>query len=218
MSISQIRAPDRISPETYTREKADFIADEFSRGVPVGQLCREYPDFLPGPMIVKRWRASYPAFDMLMKEAGEVRAEELIESTRETARDPDLQAAQARNIIAVDEKLAGYLDRKTYGSGGAQSVAQVGSVPVYLMSDDELLALASGKLRDVSINGECERLPGPRVPPPGGDDRGTLYEEPSSKKPANIPARNSVTTSYDPEDYPDVSWRESKLPRRSFID
>ena len=217
MSISQIRAPDRISPETYTREKADFIADEFSRGVPVGQLCREYPDFLPGPMIVKRWRASYPAFDMLMKEAGEVRAEELIESTRDTARDPDLQAAQARNIIAVDEKLAGYLDRRTYGTGGAQStVNQVGSVPVYLMSDDELLALASGKLRDVSIEGESHRVAlDPPVHPPVAHDGGTLYEEPGSKKPATIPAKHSVTTT-DPEDiYYD--GEPSVEPRRSFL-
>ena len=88
-------------------------------------------------------------------------------------------------------------------------------MPVYLMSDDELLALASGKLRDVSINGECERLPGPPAPPPGGDDRGTLYEEPSSKKPATIPARDSVTTT-DPEDiYYD--GEPSVEPRRSFL-
>lgn len=186
--------PDTTSPDQYTADKGAYIAEEFASGESLKVICEDSDNWLPSMLIVKRWRRMFPAFDAMMIEAAECRAENHAEAMLIAAKDTNLQAAQARNQMTAHEKLAGWMSPSAYGDRKQQDPAASDTAPVFMLTDEQLLAIAAGKM-PAAIEGECLRVEDEGGAPPPGDDRpGTEYEVSGLQKPESIPVEHSVTT------------------------
>lgn len=146
-------------PREYTHERAAWIAEQYSEGdCSLLELYRAHPHLVPSPFQIHRWRAQYPAFDLLMCEAERVRAGNLAESTLAVARDPTTTAAIARTRISAAQWLASRLDRERYGNQTTVNQRHSGSVLVDVprMTDDELATIAA-QARP-ALEGKAERV------------------------------------------------------------
>lgn len=133
---------------------AEFIALEVAAGAAVSGLHEAYPDRVPSTIVVNRWRKQIPAFDLLMGEAEEAKAELLADQVVSIADDQDLLAAQANNAIKARQWLAGKLHERF----GTSPVSKGGAGAVNLsvrLTDEQLMQIASGGV----IDGESKRLP-----------------------------------------------------------
>ena len=129
--------------ESYSLEKAKFIALEVATGASLAELHELHPDRIPNPIVVNRWRKRFPAFDVLMGEAEVCAAQKWAWETVKIADDEDLLAAQAGNAIKARQWLAGKL-HEAYGA------AQKAATTVHVhnnslaLSDEQLLEIAGG--------------------------------------------------------------------------
>ena len=82
---------------------SEWIAGRYASGEPetsLAALHRADPERIPAPLIIRRWRQTWPAFDALMIEAAQCRAEALFEECLPIADDHERVAASAR--VATD--------------------------------------------------------------------------------------------------------------------
>lgn len=133
---------------------AEFIALEVATGATVAELHDAYPERVPNPIIVNRWRRQFPAFGLLMQEAEEALAERIAGETVRIADDEERQAAQANNAIKARQWLASklhdrYEGRKVAGPGVQITINES-------PSDEQLLEIARGAI--ALSSGEYERL------------------------------------------------------------
>jgi hypothetical protein len=186
--------PDTIPPDQYTPEKGRYIAEAFADGCALREICDNSEGWLPSMLIVRRWRSMFPAFDALMCEAAACRAENMTEDILLIADDTLQQAAHNRNRMAAREKAAGWLAPAAYGSGKDNVPGDTEGAPVFTLTDEQLLAIAAGKLP--ALEGESVRIAGPEgVAPPDASAPGSEYEVSGLQKPGSSLAEHSVTTS-----------------------
>jgi len=158
------------SPAEYQFPLAEWIAFEHARGDSLAKLHEHHPEKVPSPIVIKRWRRDYPAFDLLMNEAEQARAAALADETLIFADNPELHAGQAGNSIKARQWLAARLDRDRWGQHvttahtGTMS-ADHGAMAEY--SDADLQAIIAAGLRAGSLEGEAERIEtaDPTAPP-----------------------------------------------------
>lgn len=113
-----------IDPRAYDPQRAEWIALQFASGEPdtsLSALARAFPDTVPPPLILRRWRSTFPAFDALMREAEAARAHALMDATLPIADDETKNAAQAKNAITARWRLAEALAPETFASRSAKS-------------------------------------------------------------------------------------------------
>jgi hypothetical protein len=194
MSVPESPRPIRKDPSEYTPEKGLKIAELFAANLSISEICEANFDWLPSPLFVRRWRKMYPAFDALMVEAGECRAELLVEENREISGEEGRQAAVSRNMMAANDRLAEALDPQTYGKGArlGETGVQGETRALVTLTDDQLLRIAAGKV----IEGTAERVEGcgstPVHPPDAGTGR-ALCEVSGTPTPATISLQHSVS-------------------------
>jgi hypothetical protein len=134
-----------IEPEpvaTYNPSRAQWLAERYASGesgTGLSALAKAYPDTVPSPMVVRRWRVTWPAFDALMVEAEQLRADALMEATVDVA-DSDRPAAQARNQIDARRRMAEALSPDRYRARDDKSQRTV----MVLLTDAQLMAIARG--------------------------------------------------------------------------
>jgi hypothetical protein len=133
--------------------KAEFIAKEVAMGAGVAELHRLYPERIPSPIIVNRWRKRYPAFDLVMLEAEEAKAEMLADETIKIADDDELQAGQAANGIKARQWMAGKLHER-FGSSPKSKEGDVHYHNTVNLTDEQLMAIAGSAY----IEGDSKRL------------------------------------------------------------
>lgn len=140
----------------FSVEVAEFIALEVGLGATVKELHEHHGDRVPHPIVVNRWRRDVPAFDLLMQEAEAAKADCLVDELIGIADDSERQAAQARNAITTRQWLAGRLNGK-YGDKREGAGGAVGGVVInnqLRLTDEQLMAIASGKFEGKVIEGE----------------------------------------------------------------
>lgn len=188
----------------YTAERGQWIAGQVAGGPSVAALARDFPEHVPAPLVVARWRRQYPQFDLLMAEAEAVRADYLAEQCLEVADDESRTAAHATNGIKVRQSLAAALHPSKYGQGAAgKRGADDKGEPASLqdMTDAELMAVARGAVEEVQARIAGQRAPADPPGPPAGRAR-TGFERKGSElqTPASLPGEYSVI----PNDFPDM--------------
>lgn len=183
-----------LSPREYTPERGEHVAMRYASGEPgttLAALHRADPDAVPEPLVVRRWRRAWPAFDALMVEAEQARAAAMMEATLDIA-DGDRLAASAKNAIAARWRMAEALDPSTFGqrrilAGDAMSPLRIGAA--HELTDAELLAIASGRDPSLLLTGAAQAAgdaEGPPCPPLGarpGFTRGSEVIPPSTNNP-----------------------------------
>ena len=183
MSVSQNMVFFEDAAE-FTFAVGERIAKEVALGSSLHELHEAYPDVVPNPIIVKRWRERIVAFDMLMGEVEAAKAERLADETIIIADDPDRQAAQANNAIKSRQWLASKLNER-YGSTVEKGKGSELNLNV-ILTDSQLMQIAAGGLD--AIEGESRRLVG------AGDTDDT-----------EVVVRDTVDEAQDaPQDAPDV--------------
>jgi len=120
----------------------EFIATEVAMGASVSELHEAYPDRVPSPIIVNRWRKRILAFDLLMEEAEEAKAERLADQVVGLADDDSRQAAQVNNAVKARQWLAGKLHRK-YGEGLRKKEDEGMGGNLLLLTDEQLMRIAA---------------------------------------------------------------------------
>jgi hypothetical protein len=155
----------------YSFNLAEWIAREHACGASLATLHAQHSDRVPNPIIVKRWRREFPAFDLLMIEAEHARADCLVDETLGIADDTSRNAAAAGNAIRARQWLAERLNRKLYGRTVSVDVPADGghgeSDDESAYTDEELQAIIRAGLRASSIEGEAKRIADPGAPPAG---------------------------------------------------
>jgi hypothetical protein len=131
---------------------AEFIALEVASGASVKELHEHHEDLVPSPLVVNRWRKQYPAFDLVMKEAEQAKAETLADEVIEIAKNEDRQAAISGNMIKARQWLAGKLSEDFESKKGGSVVINQN----VRLSDDQLMAIAAGGVP--ALEGESERV------------------------------------------------------------
>lgn len=157
------------APIEYSYPLAEWIASEHASGDSIAQLCRAHADTIPGPLVIRRWRRDYPAFDLIMREAEKARAEILADETIAIADDEGRIPAQARLAVSSRQWLAGRLDRDRYGAIAVSGPQVAAATDHGDMSDDDLQAIIRAGMRASAIEGEAERVENvpPGTPPKG---------------------------------------------------
>lgn len=162
----------------YEPRRAEFIAEQVATGYIVdpatgrrracslSMLHDLWPDVVPHPVVVRRWAEQIPAFKMMLDAALRAQAECLVYGALDSASDPGLQAASARNVIDASWRLAEKLDPARFGNATTLTVrrgddAASQAVP---LTDQELLAIASGGREGVLIEGESRDVTPPAPP------------------------------------------------------
>jgi hypothetical protein len=156
-----------LDPRAYDPLRGEWIAQRYASGEPgtgLSDLHRADPDAVPSPMVIRRWRSTFPAFDQLMTEAARERAEALVEAALPIADDANRNAAQAKNAIAVRFRMAEALAPEIFGSGakakspGEEDVMRLAG----RLTDAQLLRIMAGEdVRAVLLND----TPPPPLPP-----------------------------------------------------
>jgi hypothetical protein len=127
---------------------AEFIVLEVASGASVKELHECHPEMVPSPLIVNRWRRDVPAFDLVMREAEQAKAEGLADDVVRISDDEEIQAAQARNRMESRKWLAGKLSEQFDARNGAAGVGGGSGVRVELgvrLTDEQLMQIAAGK-------------------------------------------------------------------------
>lgn len=195
-----------VDPARYTFDHASWIAQEHATGTSLQQLHEAHPDEVPSPAIIRRWRREFPAFDLVMVEAEETRADVLADATITVADDKTITAAQARNRIQSRQWLASRLNRAKYGSTpktviplNPDSGKPLRKMATY--SDEDLQEIISAGLKATSIEGEVNEQATPGTPP--GDERPGLERTAESDTPAPKTSQGStsVTTNIPEEEF-----------------
>ena len=151
MNQSMTICPDVVPADQYTQEKGRYIAELFADGESLKSICEHSEGWLPAMLYVKRWRVMFPAFDALMSEAAACRAENMAEEILTISDDSTAQAAHNRNRMAAREKLAGWMAPASYGDRrAADKATDTDSAPVYVLTDEQLLAISHKDKRSVS--------------------------------------------------------------------
>jgi cell pole-organizing protein PopZ len=129
----------------FSVEAAEFIALAVARGESIRDLHENCEEMVPSPLVVNRWRKQYPAFDAVMREAEEAKAQTLADEVIKIADDEERQAAQAGNAIKARQWLAGKLAEK-WGTAPVQAQAPVNITNMVTLSDEQLLAIAGSAI------------------------------------------------------------------------
>lgn len=174
----------------YTAEVGEWLALRYATGEPdtsLAALHRVDPERVPAPLIVRRWRSVYPAFDSLMREADAARAEAMMDETVSIADDSGKLAANAKNGIAARWRLAESLDPARFGqrrilAGDASAPLRVGAAAE--LSDAELLAIARGADPLALLGAERQATP---PSPPVERERGLRRGDEGGHAPSDIP-------------------------------
>ena len=149
----------------YSPDVGEWLALRYATGEPdtsLAALHRADPERVPAPLIVRRWRSVYPAFDGLMVEADRARAEAMMDETVSIADDGSKLAANAKNGIAARWRMAESLDPARYGqrrilAGDASAPLRVGAAAE--LSDADLLAIARGADPVALLGGGAAKTP-----------------------------------------------------------
>jgi len=148
----------------FTLETAEFIALEVAMGASVKELHDCHEEMVPSPLVVNRWRKNVPAFDLVMREAEEAKAQGLADEVIGIAADEGRQAAISGNMIKSRQWLAGQLSEgfRNGPQGGAGSVKVDMNVR---LTDEQLMAIAAGKFNaGEAIDGQLvESVPTPAL-------------------------------------------------------
>ena len=129
----------------FSVEAAEFIALAVARGESIRDLHENCEDLVPSPLVVNRWRKQYPAFDAVMREAEEAKAQTLADEVIKIADDEERQAAQAGNAIKARQWLAGKLAEK-WGTAPVQQAAPVNITNMVTLTDEQLRAIAGSAI------------------------------------------------------------------------
>ena len=142
----------------FTLEAAEFIALEVAMGASVKELHDCHEEMVPSPLVVNRWRKNVPAFDLVMREAEEAKAQGLADEVIGIAADEGRQAAISGNMIKSRQWLAGQLSEGfRNGPQGGNSVKVDMNVR---LTDEQLMAIAAGKFNaGGAIDGELVETP-----------------------------------------------------------
>lgn len=132
---------------------AEFIALEVAKGNSISELHDCYPDRVPNPIIVNRWRDRVVQFNLLMTEAEMAKAERLVDETIRISDADDRNAASAANAIKSRHWLAGKLSERF--APVPKKPAGAGMVGV-ILTDEQLMAIAAQGLP--ALPGESERV------------------------------------------------------------
>lgn len=156
------------NPAEYSFPVAEWIALEHAAGDSLKALHQAHPDTVPNPLVIKRWRRDYPAFEIMMREAEQARAEVLADETISIADNPRIKSARAGHQIRARQWLASKLDKDKYGNHQSVTTTATGETDgeaVY--SDDELQAIIRAGMKANSIDGEASRIENadPGTPP-----------------------------------------------------
>lgn len=136
--------------EDFTPGIGEFIALEVATGAGLAELHEAYPEKVPNPIVVNRWRSRYPGFDVLMGEAEVAAAQKFAWDVVKIADDKNVQAAQANNRIKARQWLAGKLHER-YGAGKPE-VSVTLTQPAVQLTRDQLLEIAgSAYKKDVGV-------------------------------------------------------------------
>jgi hypothetical protein len=173
VSLDQACLP-ALDVNAYHPERAQRLALRYATGEPetgLSELHRADPCAYPSPVVVRRWRSVWPAFDALMREAEAARGLALMEATLGIADNPRTQAARAKNAIAVRWRMAEALDPATFGqrrimAGDPNAPLRVGAAVE--LTDAELAAIARGVDPALLLGGPAPpdaSLPAPPAPP-----------------------------------------------------
>ena len=127
----------------FSHATGEFIAKAVAQGDSVSDLHAAY-DHVPSPIIVNRWRRRVPAFDLLMKEAEQAKAELLADGIIKIADNKELMPGQQNNAIKARQWLASKLHER-YGSGEKTDGPRDVNLSLQL-TDEQLMAIASGGL------------------------------------------------------------------------
>jgi len=163
--------------DEFSAGVGEYIALEVARGASVAELHELYPERVPNPIVVNRWRRRYPAFDVLMGEAEVAVAQKMAWEVVSIADDESRISAQARNAMEARKWLAGKLHER-YGSNPVINTGPVTIQNMVELSDAALMKIAGG-----AIDGDYERLPEPEEEEGdgevgGGDEEGAGDEPP----------------------------------------
>ena len=179
-----------INSKEYTTEKGKYIALAYSEGDPLRDICENSEGWLPAMIYIRRWRAMYPAFDSMMREAASCRAENLMEDIMVIADNDKRTSSHNRNSMAAREKAIGWIAPVVPDS---ESPGSLDEREVYALSDEQLLTIAAGRL---AIDGTSERMADNDggVHPPVDIAPPAVYEEPDLSKPQTTPEETVVTS------------------------
>ena len=134
----------------YSPDLGTFVADLYaeSDGGGLWAIHAAMPDVVPPPRVVTAWKAQWPAFGLLMRQAEKLRAERMMEQAVVIAdTDPD-PAPKVALRIQVRQTMAERLDRQRFGRTPSDSPglslpgAGQGQLVAEDVSDAQLLALA----------------------------------------------------------------------------
>lgn len=131
---------------------AEFIALEVASGASVKELHENHEEMVPSPLVVNRWRRNVPAFDLLMQEAEQAKAQGLADEVISIAGDEKRQAAVSGNMIKSRQWLSGQLSEQFRNGPSGGGTVKV-DVNVRL-TDDQLMQIASEKFNGTIIEGE----------------------------------------------------------------
>lgn len=188
-------------PRQYTFEVGEWLAVEHSKGDSVATIHQAHPDRIPAPIYITRWRKEFPAFDLLMTEAEQARAEVLADQTLEVADDKERNAASAGNAIKARQWLAARLNRGRFGTHKTTESKHLhdhsGTVnhrTYAAYSDEDLQAIIRGEA--VVIEGEAVRIDEATPAPPPGSNRPGLEAKdgPDLQTPLTHGGASPVTT------------------------
>jgi hypothetical protein len=213
MSLDQNMMPVQRAVD-YTPGVGQWIALRVASGEPdtsLSALHRFDPERIPAPLIVRRWRQVWPAFDALMVEAEKARAAALMDQTIQIADGPGL-AANAKNGIAARWRLAEALDRERFGPRQSLDVrvdVRVGVAPD--LTDAQLAAIARGADPLELLAGDRARLiNGPGTPPPSPPQ----HSEAGLKRGDEVVHQSG---SFPIDDYPDSAAVIEREPGPCFL-
>jgi len=129
----------------FSVEAAEFIALSVARGESIRDLHESCEDLVPSPLVVNRWRKQYPAFDAVMREAEEAKAQTLADEVIKIADDEERQAAQAGNAIKARQWLAGKLAEK-WGTAPVAQQPAVSITNMVSLTDEQLRVIAGSAI------------------------------------------------------------------------
>ena len=122
----------------FSENLACVIVIEVSMGAAVHTLHNEYPDRVPNPIIINRWRREVPQFDMLMQEAEMSKAQMYADETIGISDDTKLKASERNVRIKARQWYAGKMAGAFKDEEGGIKVDAT-----IRLSDEQLMAIAS---------------------------------------------------------------------------
>lgn len=171
MSIDSAPMPP-LDVRAYDATRAEWIALRYASGEPGTSLRALHladPAAVPEPLIIARWRKTWPAFAAVMVEADEARAAAMMDETVEIADDSSKLAANAKNGIAARWRMAEALAPGMFGqrrilAGDANAPLRIGQASE--LSDADLMAIARGADPTLLLAGGAGTSPAPPTSPP----------------------------------------------------